>query len=372
MKSDKTFTLHFKIILVLLPLLWFGTAWLFGRFHKKVFIPGKPENYSFYAYSDSKDHKEGKSGILAFSFDSTRLFCQFQLDSGFAFPYAGISVNRKKGGFMNFALFNRLHLEIATEEPLPLQISLITHEADFSRDNDALSNRYNTSLLHLKKGVEVRDLPFGTFRTPQWWYEHWQKQTIDFPEQPDYSKTVSIVLQSSPFTTMKVPVSFEILEMHLWHEMTGTYRILLVVTAFYYLLIGVWHLSRMYHADRTVARIIGYEKLLVSNHEDEEIRKIIDYIGTNYAEPDLTLDSVTRNTGVSSHRISQLLNARFNKDFKQYLQEIRLCEAHRLLRETDHQVTEIAGMVGFNYLSSFTRSFKNFYKKTPKEVRREF
>lgn len=60
------------------------------------------------------------------------------------------------------------------------------------------------------------------------------------------------------------------------------------------------------------------------------------------------------------------------KTFLQYLTDIRVGSACRLLVETDKTVTEVCFAAGFNNVSTFNRRFLELKSVTPREFRRQF
>ena len=53
------------------------------------------------------------------------------------------------------------------------------------------------------------------------------------------------------------------------------------------------------------------------------------------------------------------------ENFKNYLAEVRMKEAVRLLMQTDMKTYELAKAVGYNDVRSFTEKFKEYYGDSP-------
>lgn len=81
------------------------------------------------------------------------------------------------------------------------------------------------------------------------------------------------------------------------------------------------------------------------------------------------LDSVARSLGMSQRSLQRHLEAE-GTSFRQLTETIRQSMASRYLRETNLALTEIAFLLGFSELSSFSRAVRNWYGVSPREYRR--
>jgi len=97
--------------------------------------------------------------------------------------------------------------------------------------------------------------------------------------------------------------------------------------------------------------------------------KILEYIGTQYQNPNLKLGDVAKEICLSEDMTSELLKKHTNLTFRQYLNQIRMEEAKRLLKVSSLQISEIAFKVGYNNIQHFNRVFKEFSNDSPKKYR---
>lgn len=88
-----------------------------------------------------------------------------------------------------------------------------------------------------------------------------------------------------------------------------------------------------------------------------------------YCEADLTRDEVCRRMLTNRTTFTRQMNEMAGMSFSEYLREMRLREAARLLRETDIPIDQIAYDVGLRSASGFHRNFLLSYGKTPKQYR---
>lgn len=88
-----------------------------------------------------------------------------------------------------------------------------------------------------------------------------------------------------------------------------------------------------------------------------------------YHEPSYSRADMARECNLSEANVSRIINAYFKKSFIQVLNERRVEDAKRMLKQTDVPIKVIAEEVGFNALASFNRVFKEITGKNPSKFR---
>ncbi len=89
-----------------------------------------------------------------------------------------------------------------------------------------------------------------------------------------------------------------------------------------------------------------------------------------YQEASYSRMDLARECDASETTISKVINAHFGKSFPQLMNEYRIEDAKRLLRETDAPIKVVAEDVGFNSLASFNRVFKEMTGDSPSKFRK--
>jgi AraC-like DNA-binding protein len=103
---------------------------------------------------------------------------------------------------------------------------------------------------------------------------------------------------------------------------------------------------------------------------DELIHDLERYLERNY-DIDISLGEVARTRyKVSAEHLNRRFKKVFGKNISTYLQSLRMEKAKKYLESTSLNITEIAGMTGYNDISHFIQTFKRSYKETPGEFRR--
>lgn len=108
--------------------------------------------------------------------------------------------------------------------------------------------------------------------------------------------------------------------------------------------------------------------------QDQEIARKIEGLLTMekvYQEPAYSRADLARECGASEAVISKIINLHFRKSFPQLMNEYRIGDAKRMLKETDANVRTVAEEVGFNSLATFNRVFKEMTGSTPGQFRQD-
>ena len=103
-------------------------------------------------------------------------------------------------------------------------------------------------------------------------------------------------------------------------------------------------------------------------NEIEIIEKTGEYIINNLSE-DLKVSDLAQKFGLNKNKLQQGFRYFYSMSVKEYVIHHRLVEASKLIRKTELSISEIADKVGFSNKSHFSKSFKNFFKLSPNELR---
>ena len=102
--------------------------------------------------------------------------------------------------------------------------------------------------------------------------------------------------------------------------------------------------------------------------DSRRVRKIYDYIHNNYTKQ-ITLNDLAHLVGMTPVALSRFFKLRTGKTVTEYIIDIRLGNATRLLVNSTNSISEICYDCGFNNLSNFNRIFKRKKECTPTEFR---
>lgn len=104
--------------------------------------------------------------------------------------------------------------------------------------------------------------------------------------------------------------------------------------------------------------------------DDHVIRKARKYLEQHYMEP-LSLAGVAEVMGLHPNYFSALFKQNVQKTYSQYLRQLRINEAKRLMGTTTLKLYEIAEAVGYHDNAHFYKAFKSVTGVSPVEYRRQ-
>lgn len=110
---------------------------------------------------------------------------------------------------------------------------------------------------------------------------------------------------------------------------------------------------------------------LSSEKQDSTMGSIVDYLQKHYSEV-VRLSDVANYVNMSEISFSRYMKQHTSKSFVDFLNDMRLSEAVRLLIDGTDSVAEICYTCGFNNLSNFNRIFKKKKGVTPSEFRENY
>ncbi len=84
----------------------------------------------------------------------------------------------------------------------------------------------------------------------------------------------------------------------------------------------------------------------------------------------ISLEEVAEQAFMSKEAFCRFFKVRTRRTFTQYVQQLRVTEAKKLLLDTDMSISQISFQVGFQTLSHFNKTFKNLTEMTPKVWRK--
>lgn len=95
------------------------------------------------------------------------------------------------------------------------------------------------------------------------------------------------------------------------------------------------------------------------------------FIEARYLEPIKTKD-IADHIALSEYHFARLFKTAFTMTVHQFVIRLRLNESRHLLEQTEHHITDVALMVGYNSLSAYINAFRRQFSVSPSIYRANF
>ncbi|RAK02045.1 helix-turn-helix protein [Larkinella arboricola] len=107
----------------------------------------------------------------------------------------------------------------------------------------------------------------------------------------------------------------------------------------------------------------NYE-LKASQAETERMKRVLDFMLTHFRE-EIRVDDIASVAGMAPAAFCRYFRKRTRKSFIEYLNELRISHARKLLVHSDLSISQVGLECGFNNISHFHRQFKLHNGTTP-------
>ena len=141
---------------------------------------------------------------------------------------------------------------------------------------------------------------------------------------------------------------------------------------------GFYSMSELFHILYELSKFDDARELSSSsfarvkpNEESRRVAKVKDYIATHYIE-EIRLEQMSELANMSPTAFSRFFKLRTGKTLAEYIVDVRLGHASRMLVDTNEPVSQICFKTGFNTLTNFNRLFKKRKGCSPTEFREKY
>lgn len=331
--------------------------------------------YRLEPYVDYLDTTKGSMGTFSTLSDSQIVF-EYTLrkvnDDENVKPISGFTMiftGNKERRYLDAGGYDFLDIDVSMKEAASFIMYVKTFE-HFTDTTNWVTQRYSETEVMLEPRTRSYRLPIKSFKTPNWWKSLIGPRFLTLPKEPDFTKVIAIDFQNNPGGALDVPERMKITRIEfrkdrrlLYWLAFGGFLVWLAGTALTLLLLRLRELKKESNTGKHIKHVD------LSRHSDEQLERLEAYIGSHFQQPELSVEMVSRECGISLPRISSLLKQKYQMNFKQYLNDVRITESKRLLKETDRTITEIAYAVGYNSIPHFNRVFRQLTEATPTAFR---
>ena len=242
-------------------------------------------------------------------------------------------------------LFTVLHhaLVIGRSQMLNSQMPLPSNEMHSCVLGSSLENKLAFMIQSMSTDLLKEEL-FKLF-------QHWEEEA--FPQicvEKLLKQILRLIEKNFPPVSANINISVE----------QQLEEVLAVSTDFGSLLRGVWDI---FEETLRIPKVSAENP----NSPEELFQKIEAYVHANLSEP-LTLQGICQLFGISQPYLSRLFRRHARLSFNEYVTDLRICEAKRLMKEQPGMLLkDIAEIVGYQDQHYFSRIFKSITGIAPSE-----
>lgn len=114
-----------------------------------------------------------------------------------------------------------------------------------------------------------------------------------------------------------------------------------------------------------------YFNIIENSAEAQKINKVFDYIFGNF-QNEIALSDVSGIVHLSPAAFCRFFKSKTNRTLIDFVKEVRIGHAARLLLEGNHNVTEACYHSGYNNLSNFNKHFKDIKGMSPRDFLKQY
>lgn len=321
------------------------------------------------------DSMFGGNSVVRIQPSDTGIRFVYELRTGDRYPWAGLNLRLADSNQVpvDASLWQALEIRARSTAGRPVRIQLLSDDAGDASTRDSVNLIYH-ALEFLPDGTPQR-LEWSTFSIPSWWRT--QHNRPDLQRLDLLDRLRSIEFQNGYFPDdSTLPVQVEILELDLVGPRRSLEILGMVSSLIGLLLLGLGTLRRKpdpsAQASAPAATGPSLEPAPLVVLDDPRARQraqVVEALRQGFSDPELGLESFAASRGLSPRLVATLLKEATGLHFKGALNELRLAEAARLLRDSKANVSEIGYAVGFQTPSHFGRAFRERFGKSPSEYR---
>lgn len=113
------------------------------------------------------------------------------------------------------------------------------------------------------------------------------------------------------------------------------------------------------------------DEIQIEDADERLLNRIMDVVNANLYNSDLNIEMLCNEVGISRVHLHRKMKEMTNQTPHDFIKNLRLKQAARLLTKKGLSVTEVMYHCGFNSSTSFSTMFKRMYGMTPRDYKKE-
>jgi len=357
-----------KKFLVLLPLVVLLPVSFF--LHTQPLVIVSPENgfdsTHFHVRLLTDQNNGGHSSIVLLRNPAHTLSYHYVLDNVLNEPIARVFIESSQEKSIDLSPYNTLTVTLRSEKGKRIPFLLCNPLHIHSMPQEIRTYQLLVNYADANTQLEKHVLHFHDFATPDWWYSFASNQEHQNKKE-NILKAQYLVVSNSTFTGNKNEDAVTISDLRLDYNFRFFFIWSGVFLVVYYLMyVVLFHLPKNWGAETIY---LLYKKIETINYEESDKQAVLSVMEQHFQNPELTVSDIQKETGIHERKISVIVKKHTQLTFKQYINQLRVEHAKKLLVETTLSVSDIAYACGYNNVSHFNRVFKAEEECSPQEYR---
>lgn len=339
-------------------------------------VPAGKSDFRWRAEPVSDANRGGLSSIKI-NDDQYSLNFDFTISKKANYPFASAELvfidKAGKPVLVDLSQYDSISFSAKCSPASTLTLIMMTFDEKVSVLSDFLTYRSPSAFFSCNQTWARIELDLTRLETPQWWFDMFKLELSKQAYKLD--KVPKIIFGTTFQSQAEVASNVQLDEITLngrdWRYAYFLGVLLLAIWSTYLFWLFRLHTRVLVRDLRDKIQkdrpLVAYQQLSVEPHKDKEKSAILRFMATEYANPDLDVETIVNAIGVNRTKVNDILKAELGFTFTTYLNKLRLTEASRLLAEKEEaNVAEIAYSVGYKNVSYFNKLFKEEYGCTPK------
>jgi AraC-like DNA-binding protein len=365
--STKRIRFILFFILALFPIIFIISIITYESLNRFVVFPS--EKYNAVGWWPNANEE---SSIHSLKTTSRKILFEYTLKGSPAFAGFSIELDRNFP-FCDLSKFAELSVRLNAGRARHFGIIIMTFENGLTKLTNGEYGpwRYTQIRNDIKAKLDTYAIKLADMKEPEWWISQYNTEGKALENNP---LKESYILQFF-FDDMELAGQRNTIEVEeiAFHSSTDAIWITLTIgSIFYYLVfVGVFFvLPRLRKTkDNREKLLSAYRRIEYTSDKERDSQIVRSYLMEQFTNPDISLEIVSGETGISKKRIRDIVFGEFSMSFQECIGRLRINEAKRLLAETEMSIIDIAFSLGFNSNAYFASNFRSREGLTPTEYR---
>lgn len=328
-----------------------------------------------------KDSLSNQSSSISMLNQTDQIEFEYVLNSVDEFPYVKVLLvfdqPNSQHDTVNFSHYYKASFRVNCSPHNVATFNLRTFDAEVTKVGNFDSYRFASHWFDCSSQWVEEEVNLNGLEVPLWWLLANGASVHDRSYRLD--QVFALSFDSSKHGPVGIPAQLKISKITL-HYYSWKYLVVFVLLCgggWVVFLAWAFRLHSTCLTNDIKAKIAhdkplaAYQKLSIESHKDKEKSAVLEYLAKNYANAELSMETLIQGLGVNRKKVNEILREEIGFTFKAYLNKLRLKEAARLVCDQPNaSINEVAFAVGYKNVTHFNKLFKEEFGCAPNKFKR--